>query len=82
MLSERKVYKKAHEIGYSISKGKVHFLGANYPVYSDDVGYNVIDERTGMMVWGCYNSVFDHLWDLSDVEDFLKSEYDSLGLTF
>ena len=25
---------------------------------------------------------FDHLWDLSDVEEFLKSEYDSLGLSF
>ena len=79
---ERKIYKKARAIGYSVHKGKVHFMSNNYPVYSDEVGYNVVDNSTGFTVWGCYNNLFDHLWDLDDVEDFLKSEYDNLGLTF
>lgn len=80
--SEQTIYKKARAIGYSVHKGKVHFMSNNYPVYSDEVGYNVVDNSTGFTVWGCYNNLFDHLWNLDDVEDFLKSEYDNLGLTF
>lgn len=81
-ISENKIYKKAHAIGYSVHKGKVHYLGNNYPVYSDEVGYNVVDDSTGVTVWGCYNEVFDHQWTLDDVENFLKNEYDNLGLVF
>ena len=25
--------------------------------------------------WGCYDSNFDHLWDLDDVAEFLKEEH-------
>jgi hypothetical protein len=35
----------------------------------------VRDLRTGFYEWGCYDSNFDHLWDLDDVADFLKGEY-------
>lgn len=82
MLSEKTIYKKARAIGYSVNKGKVHFLSKEYPVFCDDVGYNVRDDSLGCFVWGCYNEVLDHLWDLEDVENFLKSEYDMLGLKF
>lgn len=80
--SEKTIYKKANEIGYSVHKGKVHFLNTNYPVFSDDVGYNVINNSLGIMVWGCYNNVLDHLWGLQDVEDFLKSEYSEMNLDY
>ena len=82
MRSEKTIYKKARNIGYSVKKGKVHFMSSAYPVYSDDVGYNVIDNQTNSMVWGCYNSVFDHLWSLEDVEGFLKEQYSALGLEY
>lgn len=80
--SEKTIYKKARAIGYSVHKGKLHFMSSSYPVYSDEVGYNVVDDSTGITVWGCYNNIFDHLWNIEDVEDFLKKEYDSLGLVF
>lgn len=82
MFSEQTIYKKARAIGYHVHKGKVHYLSNNYPVYSDEVGYNVVDDSTGLTVWGCFNNVFDHQWTLEDVEDFLKKEYDCLGLSF
>jgi hypothetical protein len=79
---ESTIYKKARNIGYSINKGKVHFLSAEYPVYCDDVGFNVIDNQTGFTIWGCYNNVLDHLWSLEDVETFLKEQYESLGMEY
>ena len=80
--SEGTIYKKARNIGYSVKKGKVHFMHSDYPVYSDEIGYNVIDDQLNCMVWGCYNEVFDHLWSLEDVENFLRDEYRYLGLQF
>ena len=80
--SEQTIYRKARDIGYSVNKGKVHFLSKEYPVFSDDIGYNVKKNSTGFNVWGCYNEVLDHLWNLEDVENFLKSEYDMLGLNY
>lgn len=82
MYSESTIRKKASKIGYSIHKGCIHFLSSNYPVYSNDVGYNVVNDTTGFTVWGCYNNIFDHLWSLEDVEDFIKSEYSHLGLEY
>lgn len=79
--SEKTLYKKARAIGYSVHKGKVHFLNGNYPVYSDEIGYNVVNDSVGTLVLGCYNNVLDHLWDLDDVESFLKSKYNDLELT-
>lgn len=82
-MCEKTIYRKARKIGYSVSKGKVHFLnGRNSIVCSDEIGYNVIDNELNCLVWGCYNSLFDHQWNLSDVVDFLKKEYESLGLKF
>lgn len=81
--SEKTLYRKAHAIGYSIHKGKVHYLsGKSYSVYSDEIGYNVVNDSFNLMVWGCYDHVLDHLWDLDDVESFLSSKYNELGLTF
>ncbi len=80
--SEGTIYKKARDVGYLVNKGKAHYMSREYPVYSNDVGYNVIDSQTGFTVWGCYNEVFDHLWSLEDVENFLKEQYDSLGMKY
>ncbi|WP_155829715.1 hypothetical protein [Butyrivibrio sp. AC2005] len=74
--------KKAHAIGYTLNKGCIHYLSKDYPVYSKDIGYNVINESTGTMVWGCYNEAFDHLWTLSEVERFIKEQYIELGLEY
>ena len=82
IYSESTIYKKAKRIGYSIQKGKVHYMHTSYPVFSDYVGYNVIDNHINCMVWGCYNEVFDHLWSLDDVENFLRDKYRNLGLQF
>lgn len=82
MYTEKTIYKKANEIGYSVHKGKVHSLNTNYPVFCDDVGYNVVNDSLGVMVWGCYNEVLDHLWSLQDVEDFLIKQYSELSLEY
>lgn len=35
---------------------------------------------TGFYEWGCYSENFDHLWNLDDVAEFLKGEYETRGL--
>ena len=42
----------------------------------------VIDLQTGFYEWGGYDSNFTFLWDIKDVEDFLKEHYEALGLTW
>ena len=45
-------------------------------------GYMVRDLLTWFYEWGCYDSNFDHVWDLDDVADFLKGEYKARGLAW
>ncbi|SEL89645.1 hypothetical protein SAMN04487770_12026 [Butyrivibrio sp. ob235] len=82
MYSESTLRKKANAVGYSISKGFVHYLGNGYPIAYREVGYNVIDNLNNINVWGCYNEVYDHLWSLEDVNDFIKSIYQDSNLEF
>ena len=81
MLSERTLRNRAHEIGYHISKGFTHCFGE--VMYDDHgariTGYMVMDTHMGFYVRG-YDSIYDHTWNLQDVEDFLREEYESLGL--
>ena len=80
MYSERTLRRRADAIGYRLEKGFVHQLVEGYPVWDREVGYNIIDNEYNYMVYGCYNNVFDHLFTLEDVEDFLKTEYVEAGL--
>ena len=86
----RRLRRIARNLGYSIEKGYVHYITVYQvrrgveehwcsPVYINqngekETGYIVKDDRTGFYVWGSYNDVYDHLWNLDDVESFLKRE--------
>lgn len=80
-MTEKTLRRKAHNIGYSIHKGLKRYMSGNYIVEPKEVGYMVMDD-SGYYVWGSYNKVFTHLWDIHDVTDFLQSEYERLGLKF
>jgi hypothetical protein len=84
MLTERTLRNKAHDIGCHVTKGFMHF-GEHvfYNRYGErSVGYMVQDLSTGFYAWGCYNSNFDYLWELEDVENYLKERYADLGLAW
>ena len=84
MLSERTLRDRAHKIGYHVTKGFTHFgKHVFYDNYGErSTGYMVMDLSTGFYAWGSYNSNFDYLWELEDVEDFLKEQYEALGLAW
>ena len=42
----------------------------------------VKDLSNGFFEWGSYNSNFDFCWDIDDVTEFLKGQYEELGLTW
>lgn len=68
--------RKAYSVGCEIQKGYRHYITKDYPVYRDEngdkvQGYNVRYMSTNTLAHGCYNEVYDHLWDLDDVENFL-----------
>lgn len=88
MYSLTTLRKRAYEAGYRIEKGFQHYMynnavcrDCNGDAYT---GYNVWDLSTNMCVWesGCYDSNYDHLCTLEDVEEFLKAEYEKAGLTW
>ena len=81
---ERTLRRKALNIGYEIHKGYVHYM-YNRAVFkhesdNNQTGYSVTDLRTGIDVYGCYNNYFDNIWNLQDVENFLKEQYNRLEL--
>ena len=80
------IRRKALNAGYRVEKGFQHYL-CNDSVCTDWngerlTGFNVWDSTINAYVWGCYNDNYDHLWTLQDVENFLKSEYDKVGLEY
>lgn len=81
---ERFLREKAKKAGYKIIKGFVHYLYNNSVYRNPDgkrvVGYSICDMSTGFYVWGCYDNNFDNLWNLCDVENFLRDQYSSAGL--
>jgi hypothetical protein len=82
--SESTIRRKAYSIGYQVTKGCQHF-GRNvlYDLNGDRLtGYMVKDLHTGLYEWGCYDSNYDHLWDLDDVAEFLKDEYQARELVW
>ena len=78
--------KKALNAGYRIEKGFQHYLRNNaiFTNWNGErfTGYNVLDLATNTYVWGCYDCNYDHLWELEDVEDFIKSEYEKYDLEY
>lgn len=82
---EKKARRKGLEAGYKVSKGFQRYHGGgickncNGKPYT---GYNVEDLSTGILVWDCYNSNYDHLWTIDDVENFLKTVYKEHGLKY
>ena len=76
--------RKAHKIGYHIDKGFIHFQGNVYHNQDGErfTGYMVLNLQNGFYEWDGFDSNFDHLWSLEDVELFLKGKYDSLGLSW
>lgn len=84
--SLKTIKNKARAAGYRVSKGFQHYLcsGAvcrdcNGEPYT---GYIVEDLSTGFLVWGCYDSNYDHLWTLEDVEEFIKGEYEKAEIEY
>ena len=86
--SERTIYKKALKVGYRVEKGFQHYHcnGAVYANWNGErfTGYNVWDMSTNTLVWdsGCYDSNFDHLCTLAEVESFIKSVYEKADLEY
>lgn len=77
-MTETTLRKRAANAGYKISKGFQHYHnGAIVANWNGErfTGYNVIDLATGYPVQGCYDNNCDHLWNLEDVEQFLKDVY-------
>lgn len=85
MYAEGTIRRKAYEIGYQVEKGFQHWRGefVYHNSYGDRFsGYMVKNLYTGFYEWGCYDSNFDHLWDLDDVAEFLKGEYEARGMAW
>lgn len=82
--SESTIRRRAYSIGYRAEKGFQHFGQFVYHDSCGDrfTGYMVKDLYTGFYEWGCYSENFDHLWNLDDVAEFLKGEYEARGLAW
>lgn len=78
--------RKACRIGYVIHKGYQRYLSGNAIVRDEEgnpiTGYCLVDLTDHTLVWGSYNEVFCYLYDLRDVEDFLKLRYAEENLKF
>jgi hypothetical protein len=84
MYSISTLRRRAYEIGYQVKKGFQHYgMYVYHDQYGDRYpGYMVIDLQTGFPVWGSYDSNFDFLWSIEDVDDFLKEQYEAQGLAW
>ncbi len=77
----KKIAKRA---GFKISKDFTRYISNNAVVVSDfgnrQVGYEVLDESTGN-IWG-RTDLLSHYWELEEVAEFLKEEYEIAGMEF
>lgn len=83
----KKLRRRAGRVGYSIKKGYQHWLTEGYPVYygcngDKSIGYMIINDSIGFVVWGSCNELHDHAMNLDDVEEFIRDEYQRLELVF
>lgn len=68
-----------------MNKGFSHYLcGGAVVEYGGErmTGYNAVDLSTGLSIWGSFDYVRDHVWQLEDVEEYLKEVYEDAGLKF
>lgn len=84
MYSLQTLRKKAYDVNHRIEKGYQRYH-RNNAIYTNMMGekfegYNLRNLETGFLVWDCYNNDYDHLWQLRDVEEFLKGIYLEKGL--
>ena len=75
---ENKLRKLADSKGYKLCKGYVGYMNQGWGLYHDEngnkeVGYSLIDLSANTFVWGCYNEIFYNLWNIDEVEEFLKT---------
>ncbi len=72
---------KAKDIGYYVQKGFTHYHDVVDYDYNGKrhSGYMVMDLETGFYLPGCYDEMFDFLWELDDVVEFLKKKYEARG---
>ena len=80
--SEATLRRRAKRLGYVLVKGfQRHGDGR---VYHDNylerhTGYSILDWQTSFIVYG-YNGFITNVLDLTDVEEFLKEEYEKYGM--
>ena len=76
------IRRKAYAIGLQVKKGSLRCLGsACHDVCGNRIpGYMVVDLSTGLGVWPSCNETYSFCWQLYEVVNFLKDEYQTLGL--
>ena len=82
MYSLSTIRRKAKAIDFQVMKGFLHWHEFVYhDSYGDRFpGYMVMDLNTGFYEWCSYDENFSFRWDLDDVVEFLKGEYEARGL--
>ncbi len=74
MYSEKTLRRRASKLGYQVVKGRRNYV-------SDHNGFMILNPDLNCVVRGAdYGMTF--CMDADDVEDFLKDEYESLGLSW
>lgn len=74
MYSEKTLRRRASKLGYQVVKGRRNYV-------SDHNGFMILNPILNCVVCGAdYGMTF--CMDVDDVEDFLKDEYESLGLNW
>lgn len=86
MYSISTLRKRAKAAGYSIEKGFQHYTvsGAIFTNWNGEKfpGYMLLDLAKGEYVYGSYDQTYTHLWQIEDVEEFLKNIYEKNGLNW
>ena len=83
MLSEKTLRRRAYNIGCSIRKGYTR-CGGNISLDCEgkkSTGYMITDLATNGILAG-FNSAYYYIWDLAEVENYLRENYEALGLAW
>lgn len=81
MYSEKTLRARAYRIGCRINKGHVRY-GNNITCdcYGErETGYIISDILSNGILGGAYSNYL-YVWDLSDIENYLKECYEAQGL--
>lgn len=74
MYSEKTLRRRASKIGYQVVKGRRNYV-------SDHNGFMILNPDNNNVVRGTVDGL-TFCMEADDVEDFLKDEYESLGLNW